>query len=103
MNRKEQKKIIKDGGNKIKMVDIKKALESEYLTIDYIKSSENKQMVILDGGDYLKGDFGEKLTIKVNLNNEIKIWNPNKESVKNLRKGKENIICRPGNTPEPVE
>ena len=66
------------------MVDITKATESPYLTVDFIKKSTTKKAVIIDGGNYEDGDFGKKLTMRVSMDKKEKIWNPNRESANNM-------------------
>ena len=100
----------------IKIVDITQALESQFVTIDLVMNSQTKKMVVIDSGRYEKGEFGERLSLGVNIDGKEKIWRPNQESVKNLsvfgydtnqwigkviivgiekRKGRDTIIGRP--------
>lgn len=66
------------------MVDISEALESDYLTVDFVKQSPSKKLVIIDPGSYQDTDFGRRLTMKVNIDGKIKVWRPNRDSIENL-------------------
>ena len=67
------------------MVDVTKAMESDFLTVETVKSLEKLQAVILSEGSYEKTDYGEKLSLMVQIEkNREKIWRPNKSSVENL-------------------
>ena len=67
------------------MVGTNKALESEYLTVAYLKDSENKHFIVLGEGKYQETDYGTKLRIPVEINGQRKTWTPNKDSIKNCR------------------
>lgn len=67
------------------MVDTTEAMESQYMTIKYVKENKVKTMVVIDGGDYEDSKFGKRLKLTVNTNGRSKIWNPNTDSVKNLQ------------------
>ncbi len=66
------------------MVDASKAMESLYLTAKVVEASEKKQIVIVDGGGYEDTDYGERLTLTVQIDGKSKIWRPNRDSVKNI-------------------
>lgn len=67
------------------MVDSRKALESEYVTVDAVKNSKTKKLVIVHSGAYESTDWGERLTLRVNIDNKIKLWRPNRDSIKNMQ------------------
>jgi len=69
------------------MVSSKQAMESEYVNADLVKNSKNKEMVVVDPGKYEQTDYGEKLTLFVEIDGKKKIWRPNRDSVKNLNRG----------------
>lgn len=66
------------------MVNVTEAMESKYLTAEAVENSPSKQCVILTEGEYIEGQYGKRLTLKVNLDKKEKIWQPNKETVKSL-------------------
>jgi hypothetical protein len=103
-----------------KMVDSREALESEFVSVDLVKQSMTKKMVIVDPGRYEDAEYqGEKqkrLTLGVNIDGKLKRWRPNRESVENMqvigadtmswigklvdlvvekRAGRETVIARP--------
>lgn len=99
------------------MVDTTEAMESQFVTPDLVKSSPTKKLVVIDPGSYQKTDYGDRLTLGVNLDGKKKLWRPNQESVLNLqiygkdsvnwtgkvidvsvekRSGKEAVIAKPG-------
>ena len=67
------------------MVNTTEAMESSFLTTELVKQSKNKKIVVVDPGSYEKTDFGNRLTLKVNLDGKIKTWRPNRETVQNLQ------------------
>lgn len=74
------------------MVDISEALESEYLSVDYVKNSPTKKLIIVDPGSYQDTDYGRRLTLKVNIDGKIKIWRPNRDTIEALSSfGKDTI------------
>ena len=102
------------------MVDSREALESEFVSVDLVKQSMTKKMVITDPGRYEDAEYqGEKqkrLTLGVNIDGKLKRWRPNRESVENMqvigadtmswigklvdlavekRAGRETVIARP--------
>lgn len=68
-----------------KMVDSRKALESEYITVDSVKNSLTKKLVILDPGAYEDTEWGERLSLKVEMDGNKKVWRPNRDSIKNVQ------------------
>ncbi len=67
------------------MVDATKACESDFMTSDLVTNSPTKKVVIVSGGEYVKGKFGEKLELKVTLDKKLKTWSPNRESCQNMK------------------
>lgn len=67
------------------MVDSTEAMESQFVTVDLVKSSPTKKLVIIDPGDYEKTDYGNRLTMGVNIDGKRKLWRPNIETVENLQ------------------
>jgi len=103
------------------MVDSTQAMESEYVTVDLVKSSKTKILVVVNPGNYEELDKKTKLVVGVNIDAKTKKWIPNRESVENLqvlgvdtvdwvgikiglavekRNGRESIIARPLATPK---
>lgn len=67
-----------------KMVDTTKAKEGKYITADLVKESLSKKCVIINEGEFVDGDFGEKFQITVEIDGKQKIWSPNKDSICNM-------------------
>lgn len=67
------------------MVDTTRASEGKYMNADMVKLSPTKKCVIIDEGEYVEGDYGEKFQISVEIDKKIKIWSPNKDSLKNIQ------------------
>lgn len=67
------------------MVDVTQAMESQYLTADAVKNAKDNAFgVITSEGKYEDTEYGNKLTLSVELNKVPKIWRPNRDSVANL-------------------
>lgn len=66
------------------MVDVTRATESKYLNADIVKESATKKLVILNGGEYVEGDYGERFQLEVEIDGKKKIWSPNKDTLLNL-------------------
>lgn len=66
------------------MVDATQAAESSYITAELIKASPTKIVVPIDAGKYEVGNFGEKLTIGVEIDKKPKKWSPNISSAKEI-------------------
>lgn len=70
------------------MVDVTKAMESGYVTVDLVRESPTKKCVILDEGKYeeteYKGQKYEKFSLLVELDHKRKMWSPNKDTIKNI-------------------
>lgn len=68
------------------MVDIKQALESDFITVEDIKLSPSKIIVIIGEGDYkqvsFNGEKSKRLVIPVSLDQKQKYWRPNRASLK---------------------
>jgi hypothetical protein len=107
------------------MVDCSEALESQYLTVDLVKASPSKTIVITDPGSYELTEHKEKkLTLGVSIDGKMKRWRPNKETLNNLANvwgrqteqwtgkriglelqvilGKECVVGKPDDTKPPV-
>ena len=68
------------------MVDISEAMESDYVSVDVVKQSKTKTIVVIDPGQYEPDDYGNrKLTMVVNLDGKQKKWRPNKKTMQNLQ------------------
>ena len=69
------------------MVDATEALESKYLTAEFVKKS-NKVLVVIGEGNYeevtYENETTRRLTIPVEVDQKQKIWRPNRDSVSNL-------------------
>lgn len=70
------------------MVDVTEAMESDYLNVDMVRDNNINKCVIIDEGVYedaeYKGKKYKKFNITVEANRRLKIWSPNKDSVKNI-------------------
>lgn len=67
------------------MVDATQATESEFITADVVNNLQKKQLVVIDAGNYEKTEWGDRLTVGVELEKgRQKKWRPNKDSAKNL-------------------
>jgi len=67
------------------MVDTTRASEGKYVNAEMVKDSPTKKAVIIDEGEYIEGDYGEKFQLTVELDGKQKIWSPNKDSIKNIQ------------------
>ena len=67
------------------MVDTKQALESEFVTVELVRESATKKLVVYDPGSYENTDYGDKLTLGVNIDGKKKKWRPNKDSITALQ------------------
>lgn len=67
------------------MVDSTEATQSEFVTVDLVESSPTKKCVVVDPGSYEESNYGKRLTVKVNIDGQIKRWRPNKETVINMQ------------------
>jgi hypothetical protein len=66
------------------MVDTTKAKEGKYINSDLVRESPTKKLVIIDEGEFVDGDYGEKFQMNVTIDRKDKIWSPNKDSISNL-------------------
>lgn len=68
------------------MVDSTEAMESSFVSVDLVKRSSTKKLVVVDPGVYEVDDFkNRKLTLGVNIDGKVKKYRPNKETVENLQ------------------
>ena len=67
------------------MVDTTRAIEGKYVNSEMVKNSPTKKCVVIDEGSYVKGDYGEKFQLTVEIDGKQKIWSPNKDSLKNMQ------------------
>lgn len=67
------------------MVDATKACESAYVDVNLVQNSKAKRVVILNGGAYVEGKFGEKLEIGVEMDGKQKTWSPNRDCATSLK------------------
>ena len=76
------------------MVDTTRASEGKYVNADMVKDSPTKKCIIIDEGEYVDGDYGEKFQLTVEIDKKQKIWSPNKDSIKNLQEeyGKDSAL-----------
>jgi hypothetical protein len=70
------------------MVDVTRAMESSYVTVDLVRESPTKKCVILTEGDYVDAEYQgkkyQKFEITVEIDGKTKSWSPNKDTVKNI-------------------
>jgi len=66
------------------MVDVTEAMEGQYLTVEEVKNSPTKTLVIVGAGEYANTEYGRRFTLDVNIDGKKKVWRPNRDSVKNL-------------------
>ena len=67
------------------MVDTTRASEGKYVNADMVKKSATKRLVIINEGEYVESQYGEKLQFKVEIDFKQKVWSPNTDSLKNLQ------------------
>ena len=67
------------------MVDTTRASEGKYVNADMVKDSPSKKLVIIDEGEFVDGDYGEKFQVTVEIDGKQKIWSPNKDSLLNIQ------------------
>lgn len=58
--------------------------EGQYITAEVVKNSPSKLCVVIDEAKPERTEFGERLQVKVQLDQKTKIWRLNKDTVKNL-------------------
>ena len=58
--------------------------ESDYVTVELVKSSPTKKAVIIGDAKSEETDFGLKLRLPVEIDGKRKTYSPNKDSVKNI-------------------
>lgn len=75
-------KKLKKGEHKT-MVSTAQALETEFINATLIKNSPTRRGVVLNEGTYELSDYGERLTLLVEIDNKRKKWRPNRDSVEN--------------------
>jgi hypothetical protein len=66
------------------MVSARQATESEFLNVDIVRNAIRKEGVIIGAGSYQKTDYGEKLTIPLNIDGKEKTWRLNRDNAKTL-------------------
>lgn len=66
------------------MVDATEAMESQYLNAEIVERSPTKIVIPIGEGKYENTDFGNRLTVPVQIDGKTKVWRPNKDSVKNI-------------------
>lgn len=71
------------------MVDTNKAIEGKYLNAEVVRNSASRKCVVLTEGEYVSKEYNgekyEKFQFEVELDGNVKIWSPNKDTIKNLR------------------
>jgi len=65
-------------------MDATKFGESNYITAQLIEQSKTKTAVIIGDSTSEETDYGEKLTVPVEIDGKKKTYRPNKDSVKNI-------------------
>jgi len=66
------------------MVNISELLESEYLSVEFVKNSPTKKALIINQGTEKVFDGKKSLELLVSIDGKQKIWKLNKTSLKNL-------------------
>jgi len=66
-------------------MDTTRATEGKYVNADMVKNSTTKKLVIIDEGEFVEGDYGEKFQLTVEIDGKQKIWSPNKDSIVNIQ------------------
>lgn len=66
-------------------MDTTRATEGKYVNADMVKNSLTKKAVILDEGEFVEGQFGEKFQLTIEIDGKQKIWSPNKDSIVNIQ------------------
>lgn len=67
------------------MVDSTNATESKYVTVELVKASQTKRLQIVGEGKYESTDYGDKLTLPVEIDGKQKLWRPNQATCQNLQ------------------
>jgi len=68
------------------MVDTTQAMESQFVTVQAVKDSQSKRLVVISGGTYEAGQDGtQRLSLMVEMDGKRKTWRPNRNTVKNLQ------------------
>jgi hypothetical protein len=67
------------------MVDTNEYLEGQYITVDMVKNSPSRRLVVIGEPKGEETDFGKKLTANVKIDQKQKIWRLNKDSIKNMQ------------------
>ncbi len=68
------------------MVDITEATESAFINADLINGSARKQLVVVEEGQFRKGQYGKKFEVGVSLDGRLKTYSPSKETAARLAK-----------------
>ena len=58
--------------------------EGQYITPKVVNDSPQKLAVVLSEAKPVSTKYGEQLSCEVSFNKQVKIWNMNRDSVKNL-------------------
>jgi len=66
------------------VVDVTEAMEGQYLTVEDVKNAQARKVVITNGGEYAKTEYGTRFVLEVNFDMKKKLWRPNRDTVKNL-------------------
>ena len=66
------------------MVDVREAMESDYVTVELVRNLTDKVLTVISGGNYEETDYGKKLSIPVQIEGRPKTWRPNRMSVEAL-------------------
>jgi len=67
------------------MVDTSQAIESEFLSVEEVKTNPVKDLLIIDEGKFEETQFGNRLCLKVNYAGKVKTWRPNRDTIRNLQ------------------
>ena len=63
-------------------------MESSYLNADLVRESPTKKCVVIDGGEYVEGEFQgktyEKFQLTIEIDGKQKKWSPNKDTVRSI-------------------
>lgn len=65
-------------------MDARQFGESDYITAAIVKASPSKKAVVISDAKVEETEFGERLTLQVEIDGKKKTYRPNKDTVRNL-------------------
>ena len=65
-------------------MDATQYAESDYITAKIVQDSKSKQLVITSDAKAEETEYGQRLTMHVEIDGKKKTYRPNKDTIKNL-------------------